>query len=189
MGWWSTNRGGYSFAEEEGEEMVWGDGPADLLDNAIDEIDKEFIETWGRPATTHELVAGMRFCYPYIQFGPDKGKERPGVDSREPVTTIDEAEYWDALRDPAWAAFCRSADEYIRSVDEPQPAVVDHGDLLEVCQAAEAWAGRLRQGAVEDREKYGALPLAEGSIEDYTEAADRIDKAIASARRTAYAAR
>lgn len=59
-----------------------------------------------------------------------------------------------------------------------QPVVVDHGDLLEAIQAAEAWAGYLRQRAVRVRNELGALPIA---IEDslrYEKAADRIDQAI-----------
>lgn len=176
MGWWSTNRGGYSFTEEEGEEMAWGDGPADILGDAIDAIDGEFLEAWGRPATTHELVAGMRFSYPTIHVDPHKDQERPGLDSRDAtVTVINEEEYEQSLLDPKWAEFCQAADSYIKSTDEPQPAVVDHGDLLEICQAAEAWASHLRT-----REHEGS------NLNHGPEVADRIDKAIHSTRKTSY---
>lgn len=62
MGWWSTNEDGVSFISfSEEVEMVWGDSVADILDAAIDRIDKEFQSAWGRRATTEELVAGVRF--------------------------------------------------------------------------------------------------------------------------------
>jgi len=86
MGWWSTNREGISLLSEsevvDGVEMVWGDGPADILADAIVAIDKEFIDEWGRPATTDELIAGMRFTYGTVW--PEESGEplnRAGSDS------------------------------------------------------------------------------------------------------------
>lgn len=62
MGWWSTNKDGVSFAtNDEGAEMFWGDGPADAIDGALDEIDRQFKETWKRSPTADELMAGFRF--------------------------------------------------------------------------------------------------------------------------------
>jgi hypothetical protein len=54
---------------------------------------------------------------------------------------------------------------------EFQPVTVDHGDLMEVLQSAEAWAGYLRdRGATVKGERYSL-------------AADRIDKAIHNLRK------
>lgn len=50
-----------------------------------------------------------------------------------------------------------------------QDVIVDHGDLLEACQAAQAWASQLRQ-----RERKSA-----------EETADRIDRAVAALHRQA----
>lgn len=62
MGWWSTNKDGVSFAtNDEGAEMYWGDGPADAIDTALDEIDRQFKAAWHRTPTIDELVAGLRF--------------------------------------------------------------------------------------------------------------------------------
>jgi hypothetical protein len=61
MGWWSQDEQGHSFASAEGEEMLWGDSCADILDNAIDEIVKEFKEAHDRRPTRAELLAGMKF--------------------------------------------------------------------------------------------------------------------------------
>ena len=49
----------------------------------------------------------------------------------------------------------------------PQPVTIDHGDLLEICQAAEAWA------------KFARLVKNDDST------ADRIDKAIHNATEAA----
>lgn len=62
MGWWTQDEEGHSFADAKGEgEMVWGDGPADALDNAIAEIVKEFETTYGRKPTKAEMRAGLEF--------------------------------------------------------------------------------------------------------------------------------
>lgn len=54
---------------------------------------------------------------------------------------------------------------------DTQMVTVDHGDLLEACQAANAWAGQLRR---------------DESARDFTKAADRIDAAVARLRRDAF---
>ena len=59
MGWWSQSEEGVSFAE--GSELVWGDGPADIIDEALAEIDKEFEDAYGRKPTNVELLAGFKF--------------------------------------------------------------------------------------------------------------------------------
>lgn len=62
VGWWSQNEEGHSFAEaDSGEEMLWGDGPADAIDNAIDQIKIEFVRDHGRLPTGAELMAGLTF--------------------------------------------------------------------------------------------------------------------------------
>lgn len=72
MGWWTQNEEGASFthvegweAPEEGEshpgEMWWGDGPADTLDQAIDEICKAFVAVLDRKPTKAEMRAGLEF--------------------------------------------------------------------------------------------------------------------------------
>lgn len=61
MGWWTQNEHGHSFAHAEGEEMVWGDGPADLMDNALGKIVAEFERDQGRRPTPAELRAGLEF--------------------------------------------------------------------------------------------------------------------------------
>lgn len=61
MGWWSTTRSGASFTHDDGPEMLWGDGPADFLDDALTEIRKDYEESCGRPPTCGELRAGLEF--------------------------------------------------------------------------------------------------------------------------------
>ena len=59
MGWWGQDSEGRSL--QEGTELVWGDGPADTLDEALAEIDKQFVSAWGRVPTVEELTAGLLF--------------------------------------------------------------------------------------------------------------------------------
>lgn len=62
MGWWSTDKHGHSFAKDADDpEMVWGDGPADILDAALAKIIGEFQTDWGRKPTISELRAGLEF--------------------------------------------------------------------------------------------------------------------------------
>lgn len=59
MGWWETNKNGNSFIMDT--DMVWGDRPADVMDNAIEKIVKIFEDEVGRKPTLDELNAGFRF--------------------------------------------------------------------------------------------------------------------------------
>ncbi len=59
MGYWSTTPSGESFADDDTH--VWGDQPADIMDNALDEIRKIFQFDVGRPPTDTELLAGFLF--------------------------------------------------------------------------------------------------------------------------------
>lgn len=73
MGWWTQNKKGHSFAEnEDGIEMVWGDGPADAMDNAIDQIVADFERVEGRRPTKDEMRAGLEFS-----LGGDEEVGRP----------------------------------------------------------------------------------------------------------------
>lgn len=61
MGYWTTNKDGESFATNPGPEMIWGDAPADIMDQAIADINKAFLRDVGRNATTAEIIAGVKF--------------------------------------------------------------------------------------------------------------------------------
>lgn len=62
MTWWETTRSGRSnLFHEEGTGLVWGDGPADVVAAALDDIDKEFRERWGRAPLLAEIRAGLEF--------------------------------------------------------------------------------------------------------------------------------
>lgn len=60
MGWWNARLDGASLQQQE-TGLVWGDGPADWMDGAIDKIVAEFDEAWGRRPTRAEMEAGLRF--------------------------------------------------------------------------------------------------------------------------------
>lgn len=84
------------------------------------------------------------------------------------------------------------------SENEPQPkekeimgmdqnVTIDHGDLSELQQAAEAWAGYLRKVRIpETQAALGALPAGVEDVTRYEAAADRIDQAISRSRRDAF---
>lgn len=61
MGWWTQDEEGHSFATADGEEMIWGDGPADLMGEAVASITQEFQQYEGRNPTKAELRAGLEF--------------------------------------------------------------------------------------------------------------------------------
>tara|TARA_Y100000034_G_C6791253_1_gene354293 strand:+ start:84 stop:341 length:258 start_codon:yes stop_codon:yes gene_type:complete len=62
MGWWSITdkNGGISPFGNIG--LYNGDGPADIIDNAIKEVIKEYEEAWGRKPYIQELQAVWNFC-------------------------------------------------------------------------------------------------------------------------------
>lgn len=62
MGWWQQNRRGESFAINDGPEMVWGDGPADIMADALHQIVLEFVQAYEREPTCAEIRAGLEFA-------------------------------------------------------------------------------------------------------------------------------
>ena len=61
MGWWSITdeSGGISPYGNVG--LCNGDGPADILDDAIERVIKEYEESWGRKPYIEELQAAWNF--------------------------------------------------------------------------------------------------------------------------------
>lgn len=63
MGWWTQNAKGESFQRVPlGQpDMMWGDGPADVLDAALAAILQEFQKALGRMPSKGEIRAGLEF--------------------------------------------------------------------------------------------------------------------------------
>ena len=59
MGWWEQDEEGHSFAVGSG--MMWGDGPADVMGDAIHQVRLMFRDEGGREPTIGELRAGLEF--------------------------------------------------------------------------------------------------------------------------------
>lgn len=61
MGWWSITdkNGGISPFGNIG--LYNGDGPADILDNAVQEVIREYEKAWGRKPYIQELQAAWNF--------------------------------------------------------------------------------------------------------------------------------
>lgn len=61
MGYWNTSPEGESFNKVSNSDLVWGDTPADAMDDAIDLIREAFRKDWLREPSAAELIAGLRF--------------------------------------------------------------------------------------------------------------------------------
>ncbi len=65
MGWWTAHPVDASLAElspgSEDTGHVWGDGPADIMDTAIEEIREQFRFSVGREPMLSEILAGVMF--------------------------------------------------------------------------------------------------------------------------------
>lgn len=76
-GWWAITKGNSGInpppvdkgglmnaipGEDPGAARYNGDGPADIMGDALREIDLEYLMAWGRPATKMELEAVFDFC-------------------------------------------------------------------------------------------------------------------------------
>lgn len=77
MGWWLSSENGNSFASEKDAIGWWGDGPADAIDAALDDIYRQFDECLGRKPTKQELVSGFMFS---IGLTSDDGTRYGEVD-------------------------------------------------------------------------------------------------------------
>ena len=60
MGWWEQDREGHSFVETP-DKLLWGDGPADIVGDALDAIIAEFANDLERRPTKAEIRAGLVF--------------------------------------------------------------------------------------------------------------------------------
>ena len=69
MGWWSTSESGVSFMGDGS--LVWGDSPADLMDDAIDSIKEIFVRDVGRLPSKTEIIAGVYFTLGGAEDLPD----------------------------------------------------------------------------------------------------------------------
>jgi len=63
MGWWSISKekAGIDWTGETDTGMYNGDGPADIMGPAVDELVKLFEEEWGRKPYMAELIAAVKF--------------------------------------------------------------------------------------------------------------------------------
>ena len=64
--------------EDNSDGYYNGDGPSDIMGDAFDEVDKEYLSEWGRRAKPEELVAVFNFCL--RGMFPDFGKEGIALD-------------------------------------------------------------------------------------------------------------
>lgn len=79
MGYWSADAEGNSFAVNDGDEMLWGDAPADIMDVAVKDIRRTFREDTGREPTKAEVLSGLLFSMMGIEgdWEPDEPPTLP----------------------------------------------------------------------------------------------------------------
>ena len=64
MGWWqiySYDQPGIMLPNKDPEPMYNGDGPADIMGAALDDLVKEYQEAWGRKPYREEVLAALNF--------------------------------------------------------------------------------------------------------------------------------
>jgi len=64
---WEVKRPGRTLVnalpgEDSSKAMYNGDGPADVMGSAVDEIIQLYMDAWGRPPCKDELLAVFNFC-------------------------------------------------------------------------------------------------------------------------------
>lgn len=59
MGYWHASPEGHSFADSS--PLVWGDSPADVMDNAVEKIIAAFQRDLGREPSKPEMISGLLF--------------------------------------------------------------------------------------------------------------------------------
>jgi len=80
MGWWNSSPEGASLQSED-DGHYWGDGPADVMDAAIEEIREQFRLSMGREPMLSELLAGVRFSSSIIDELTPEGSPDKSVDN------------------------------------------------------------------------------------------------------------
>jgi hypothetical protein len=79
MGWWQHGSDGTSLHDED-TGLIWGDRPADAVDEAIDKIVDDFREVWHRDPTYDEMVAGIKFSLRDSEAWTEYLEVHPGAD-------------------------------------------------------------------------------------------------------------
>lgn len=101
MGWWEI--------APDNQPLVWGDGPGDVFDDAITEIEHLFLETWDRKPTHTELMAGLLFALSTYDSALDDEPEVTalcvdcGVDTN-PTDGLELRSEFYMVHDEVWAA-------------------------------------------------------------------------------------
>ena len=60
MGYWNSGKDGSSLHLEK-TGLIWGDRPADVIDESLERIYALFIEDVGRAPTADEIRSGLEF--------------------------------------------------------------------------------------------------------------------------------
>lgn len=92
MGYWEMGEGGASFVpnhEDPDNQMIWGDGPADAIGNAIAKIKVEFVRDLGRMPSRKEIINGILFSTRCLDELAEEPKDAPCA-TPEQMAVMDE---------------------------------------------------------------------------------------------------
>lgn len=123
MGWWEQDEEGRSLSghDRDPEPYYWGDGPADIIDNALWQIKAQFVRDLGRLPSIGEIMAGITFSTRHMDL-PDRPEESPSV-SNEQLQIITENYYAATRGDESIPARTINASakisEVIRELEKP----------------------------------------------------------------------
>lgn len=86
MGWWEHGRNGHSFVRSSHDDnnlMLWGDSPADIIDNALYAIKIAFLRDLGRMPSKQEIIAGIKFSTAVLDDLAEEPQDAPHADDEQ----------------------------------------------------------------------------------------------------------
>ena len=72
MGYWPEGK-----SDTPENQMMWGDGPADIIDDAIWQIKIDFLRDLGRMPSKSEIINGIKFSTNVLDDLADEPKDAP----------------------------------------------------------------------------------------------------------------
>lgn len=86
MGWWEQDAEGNSLVVTglpDEKKLLWGDGPADVIDSALAQVKIEFLKDLGRMPSRAEIVAGIAFSTRVMDELAEVPEHAPHMDAEQ----------------------------------------------------------------------------------------------------------
>lgn len=87
MGYWEHGEDGSSFVagEDPDNQLIWGDEPADIVDDAIWQITIAFARDVGRMPSKKEIIAGIKFTTNALDRFAEEPKDAPRLTKEQSI--------------------------------------------------------------------------------------------------------